>query len=146
MSRLPRPTWPEEEWKQWMAPGLYDSASDLNAIQGFEMKIRDVLRNEVHNFVNIQCQERGVGSPDLRRLAPVALWQAIERVADNLLIEAAAACREEGLPWAAMSMITDYAGPTGFQRRYGTSVNAAIEERARAREDGYIPYGDPDNK
>jgi hypothetical protein len=124
MSRLSRPTWPKEEWLLLLEPNRPDEA---NAIQRFEGEITAVLRTQMREFINDLCQERGVGSPDLRRLVPVALWRALERVADGLLVEAAVVCREKGLPWAAMSMITGYAGPTNFQQRYGTRVDAALE-------------------
>jgi hypothetical protein len=124
MSRLPRPTWPKEEWLLLLEPNRPDEA---NAIQRFEGEITAVLRTQMREFINDLCQERGVGSPDLRRLVPVALWRALERVADDLLVEAAVVCREKGLPWAAMSMITDYTSPTNFQQRYGTRVDAALE-------------------
>jgi hypothetical protein len=144
MSRPPRPTWPETEWQQWNESLSSEQDPELNAVECFENRIREILLHEIRNFVSERCQERGVGSPDLRRLAPVALWQSIEGVTDKVLVEAAAACREVRLPWAALSFVTDYAGPSGFQRRYASRVSAAIESRAQDRSSGCVVYGDPD--
>jgi hypothetical protein len=147
MPRPSRPTWPAGEWKLWWDAELpYDEKMPLpnmlNAGERFSAASSPRADEEVREFIDEQCNERRVGSPDLRRLAYVALWHTDQQLAHSRMIESAAACREEGLPWSALSEVVGYKSPTSFQRRWGEEVEAAIRKRREARNDHYIVYGD----
>lgn len=151
----PRTTWPDQEWEQWRraerpSPHPDDEfETDVQTFdvgEKFERELREALNKMVRRFIEDRCNERRLGSPELRLLARVPLWKVVERVAEEQMIASAAACRESGVPWIALSEVGGYKGPTNFKQRWGKRVETALAQRSVARERGLIPYGDPDNE
>ena len=153
----PRPKWPQEEFELWNAPRHFNIDFDermsndedgLEAGQLFIREIVDYVEARVEAFINDQCSARGVGSPDLRRLARVNLAHAIEKHGLMMMVTSAAICREHGLPWAALAEVAESRSVTTFQRRWEDTINAEITKRDRDR-DQYGPllgdqnYGGP---
>src|SRR5665213_2241781 len=139
MPRPSRPTWPAGEWKKWWNSEYpYDESMPLpnmlDAGELFSENFADRSDKAVREFVDDRCNERRVGSPDLRRLAVVALWHIEQERAHLRMIESAAACREDGLPWSALSEVVGYKSPTSFQRRWGDEVEAAIKRRSEDKD------------
>ncbi|NNN10180.1 MAG: hypothetical protein HKL85_13440 [Acidimicrobiaceae bacterium] len=139
----PRPKWPAEELELWRRPGHqldnFDERAPtvedgLDAEELFKKKITELLETQIDAFIGERCSERGVGSPDLRRLARVALSHTLAQCANDLIVKNSAICREHGLPWTALAEVTQSTGITGFQRRWGDQVEEAITQRVTDRD------------
>ena len=151
----PRATWPAQEWELWQKSDIPASHPEdefetdvhtFDAGEKFEMELREGLNKTVRKYINDRCNERSLGSPELRLLARVALWKVVGKVAEELMVQSSAACRESGVPWIALSEVAGYKGPTNFKQRWGERVETALEQRSADRARGVIPYGDPDNE
>lgn len=148
MPRPARPTWPEEEWRRFLDhKPVQDKETgeyvDTDAIREWRSGLWRELDKLVDQFIAERTQQEQIGSPDLRRVAPVALWLAIADSAQRRVVQAAANCREHDIPWTALSNVAGYQAANGFRRKYGAEVDAAMIERAESRSQGWIPYGDP---
>lgn len=147
-----RLTWPEEEWFIFShgldaadpAPVRTAPTSNLPLEEAFRASIGQAVGKHVGSFVAERCTQRSVGSPDLRRLAPLALWLALAHLAEEQLIQQAAVCREHNLPWSAIAEIAGYQAGDAFSRRYREQVEDRIKSRASARQRGYELEGGPD--
>lgn len=137
---IPRPKWPQEEFDVWNAPRYLEDDFDVETARNedgfyagalFIREIAEFVENRVEEFINTQCSTRGVGSPDLRRLARVNLAHAIEKYGLMLMVSNAAICREHGLPWAALAEVTESKSVTTFQRRWEAKIDSEIERRSR---------------
>lgn len=138
---IPRPKWPQEEFDLWNAPGYLEEDFDQRTASGvddgldagalFIREIAEFVEARVEAFINAQCSTKGVGSPDLRRLARVNLAHAIEKFGLTLMVSNGAICREHGLPWAALAEVTESKSVTTFQRRWESKINDEIERRSR---------------
>lgn len=138
---IPRPKWPQEEFDLWNAPGYLEDDFDERKVSnedGFDAgalfigQIAEFVEDRIEEFINTQCSAKGVGSPDLRRLARVNLAHAIEKYGLKLMVSNAAICREQaGLPWAALAEVTESKSVTTFQRRWEAKINAEIERQSR---------------
>ncbi|MHB8335663.1 MAG: hypothetical protein ACYDEH_12320 [Acidimicrobiales bacterium] len=139
---IPRPKWPQEEFELWNSPGYLEvdfdertaSKDGLDAGDLFIQEIAEFVEARVEEFINAQCSAKGVGSPDLRRLARVNLAHAIERYALATMITSAAICREHGLPWAALADVTEAKSVTTFQRRWEAKINTEVANRVHERD------------
>lgn len=147
-----RPNWPKEEFDIWrkLKQPLDDTDSsevvaedEFDAIRLFEMRTVELLETHITEFINDRCSQKGVGSPDLRRIARVTLSHAVAQCADNLIVQNSAICREHGLPWTVLAEVTESKGIIGFKRKWGDAVEQTIARRAKERSLGPI-YGDSD--
>ena len=148
---IKRRSWPEEELNLWNAAGYlgkdFDerSASDQDGLAAgdqFIQGIAEFVEARVEEFINARCSARGVGSPDLRRLARVSLAHEIEKYGLKMMITGAAICREHGLPWAALADVTESKSVTTFQRRWETIINDEIAIRENNRDQHGPQLGD----
>ena len=135
----PRPKWPAEEFELWRRPGYllddFDERTaatdedDLDAGELFIKEISELLEAHVGTFIGERCSQRGVGSPDLRRIARVALSHALAQYANDMIVKNSAVCREHGLPWTALAEVTEAKGITAFQRRWGDEVKEEMKQK-----------------
>jgi hypothetical protein len=142
MAKPTEPRWPIEEWRTWWngrfpqqnpkEPGRSYKSGD-NAGGAFSTELTDNLNKMVLDFIGTRCNQRNVGSPKLRLIAKVALWNAVQKHAEYWLIESAAECREDRISWTALSAASEYEGAASFQRRWGEKVDDAIVRRENER-------------
>ena len=134
----PRPRWPAEEYELWRRPGfLLDDFDEraateedgLDAGALFIQEISELLETQIDAFIGQRCSQRGVGSPDLRRIARVALSHALAVYANDMIVKNSAICREHGLPWTALAEVTEAKGITAFQRRWGAEVEEEMKQK-----------------
>ena len=150
-TKQPRSSWPSEEWGLWFRPGYLEPDFDvrnpsdedgLDAAALFIHKIRHILEAHVEEFITERCSERRVEGPNLRRIARVVLWQALNEHDESMMIESSASAREAGLPWSMLSEVTHSKGPSNFRRRWGAEVEEAIVNRSLRRDEHGTLYGD----
>lgn len=140
-------TWPRDLFEKWwdpvepaLQPDDYDSRDpdQANAGDNFSETLTSELNELVRKFIDNRCRECNVDSPGLRRLARVALWNEVQELGQREMIQSAVTCRENGVPWTALSSIARYKGAGSFKRRWGKEIAAIIEGRSFDRREGFI--------